>query len=849
MPTVRMAIHGRVIFGVRLLGVLSGVIFAMACAMPVRAQSPGAGSINIAVETFGVGNVSRPGEWAGVRLRLTDSSPRERDVLVRLSLPDADGDTMVAERKITLNPGVAQGTWLYFRVPFRFDANRGAVASVYEAIVPENADPAASFVPGRLLARQSVGPTPANSLLPKTLAILGEIGSEEMGLKRYAVRSDGGPMSATYAPYGHEASELVQGLAPASMPDRWMGYAPMWGLIWAPSVEPSQVRGEQAKAVREWVERGGHLVIVLPAAGQQWTNPESNELHDMLPVVTVNRREGVDLEPYRPLLQTVRSGPRLPNADVVHTFEPMATAAPNEAIRVLNGPDGQCVVARRLVGAGMVTLVGINLGSPTVRAVTRADVFWHRVFGRRGSLEGGTAETLTTGAAQPRDVAVYDNDITGMIEKRGRAAGGVLLGFIVFVVYWLVAGPVGFALLKGRKQTRHAWVAFVGASAFFTLLAWSGASFLRPARVEALHVTFLDHVYGQPISRARMWASVLLPKYGDTRIAIGDPAELGQRRSPGVIAPWDQPQDEAIAVSFPDSRQYVVDAREWESMRVPSRWTIKQIQADWTGGPRWQMPRPVIAGTQNEGKLELAANAPTEAQGMIRGVLRHELPGTLHDVKIFVVRGQTDLAAPVEPAKSAAAFRNQMSRGDLYANAFMFTYQTWPAGEELDLSLITRGKQGEQLAAKSLQRYSPVAESGAGMTGFGQRAIAPRDWLEAVAFFTLLEPPRFDAPGDSSRSVSERASAVRVVTHGLDLGRWFTQPCIIVLGHLDDSVPGGSGQSPIPIAVDGILAPTTGTTMVRWIYPLPDSPPNFREAAPEGVVPDDSPPEPDQPPT
>lgn len=239
----------------------------------------------------------------------------------------------------------------------------------------------------------------------------------------------------------------------------------------------------------------------------------------------------------------------------------MSKASPNDAIRVMNGPEGDCVVARHLVGCGMVTLVGLDLGSPSVRAATRADVFWHRIFGRRGSLEGGTAETLTQGAAAPRDIAVYDADITGMIEKRGRTAGGVLLGFVVFVVYWLVAGPVGFAVLKSRKSTRHAWLAFVGASRVSLRSSPGGASLLRPGRVEASHVTFLDHVYGQPLRPAQDVGERAPSPNTATHALPSAIRPSWASGMAGVIAPWDQPQDEAVAVSFPDSRQYVVDAR------------------------------------------------------------------------------------------------------------------------------------------------------------------------------------------------------------------------------------------------------------------------------------------------
>jgi hypothetical protein len=798
----------------------------------------GANEVAIGLEQFGVGNVSRPGDWVGVRVRLTDSSPRERNVLVRLAVPDPDGDTAVAERQLTLNPGIAQGAWLYFRVPFRFDPTAGVVASVHVAEEPPPGSPSGRYEAGELLGRQRLLPTPANSVVPSTLGMLAVIGRDDMGLQSYAVRTPGAG-GATTTPFGHESSEVATGLAVAALPDRWMGYMPLWGLVWGPAVEPTEVRGEQARAIREWVERGGHLVVVLPAVGQQWTNPESNELHEIMPVVTVSRREGVDMEAYRPLLQRMRTGSALPRNAVVHTMTPLATAEANEAIRVLNGPDGECVVARRLVGAGMVTLVGLDLGSGALRASggLRADAFWHRVFGRRGSLEGATADAAGVNAIASRDMVPYDGQVARLIEKRGRAAGGVLLGFVVFIVYWLVAGPLGFALLRSRKRTQHAWMLFVAASGVFTVLAWGGATLLRPSRVEAVHVTMLDHVYGQPISRARTWASVLVPRYGESTIALGDPADLGSRRSPGLITAWDEPSTTAAAVMFPDARQYVVDATDWESIRVPARWTIKQVQADWSGGPRWRMPAP-IAPT-GDGELRLVQPTPSDTRAMIEGVLKHELPGALRDVLVVVVRGQSDIGVPIEIAGEAAQttqdaaaaqrIRRQLaSEGPLYADAFMFSYSEWRPGEDLDLSLVTRGRQGEASARTGLRRFLPMSQSNPGL-GFLERVSPPTDWLRGLSFMTLLEPPDLEGQNGASR-----AAAQRQLTHTLDLGRWFTQPCVIVIGLLDDP-PGVEGatpesrQSPVPIAVDGALAATEGVTVVRWVYPLASNPPGYRQ--------------------
>jgi hypothetical protein len=72
----------------------------------------------------------------------------------------------------------------------------------------------------------------------------------------------------------------------------------------------------------------------------------------------------------------------------------------------------------------------------------------------------------------------------------------------------------------------------------------------------------------------------------------------------------------------------------------------------------------------------------------------------------------------------------------------------------------------------------------------------------------------------------------REATHGMDLGRWFTQPCIIVIGYLVDP----NQDAPISTYVDGKAVPARGTTVVRWVYPLPDNPPKERaneDAAPK----------------
>ena len=63
-------------------------------------------------------------------------------------------------------------------------------------------------------------------------------------------------------------------------------------------------------------------------------------------------------------------------------------------------------------------------------------------------------------------------------------------------------------------------------------------------------------------------------------------------------------------------------------------------------------------------------------------------------------------------------------------------------------------------------------------------------------------------------------------THGLDLGVWMTRPCVIVIGHLTRSEAEGL---PVPLRVNGRdVRAGGGRTVVSWVYPLGDAPPEFR---------------------
>ncbi|MEY3232230.1 MAG: hypothetical protein RL689_2319, partial [Planctomycetota bacterium] len=778
-----------------------------------------AGEVLIEVDRFGAGNQARPGDWCGLRLRLTDTASSQRELIVRVQTVDADGDQPLYQTGLTSNPGLAQQAWLYARLPFVGTAEATEVTvTVHEAVeAGDLGEPGATgYRAGRMLASAKVTPK-AGSIVPATVGMIGVVGPRPLGLQQYGDRA--GP-SSPWHPFANESTQIVTGLTPEDMPDRWMGLAGFEAVVWADG-DPAKLRGDRARAVRDYVTRGGHLIIILPPVGQTWTNASSNELIDIMPSVTVASRERVPFEGFRPLL-TSWNTTSFPATATVQQFTRRPDTSPWEASCVLAGPEGGCVVTRREVGAGCVTMVGLDLNQTALSQfrMIDAEVFWHRVLGRRGTLQEPQVEpsadgssTVQVAAGASRRVVSYDAMIDAAIGKSGSSATGVLAGFVVFAIYWAVAGPVGFALLRRRGMTHHAWVGFIACSVVFTVFAWGGATILRPKATEATHLTLLDHVFGQPVQRARTWASVLLPWYGSATLGVGEAIELkdrsAQRRSLNSIAAWEAADASASGFGgFPDARGYAVDARLPDTITVPTRQTVKQVEAQWSGGPRWEMPLPLPdEGKEGMGVLRLNDAGwfqldETKQVPLVTGSLVHKFPGPMTGVTVIVVRRQQPLPAP-RPRTAAAALPAALP---CEAEAFVFT-EPWEPGKPLSLDVVTRPRSRVEQRKASLDQYLATLVPAA---GFGRvldegeaTRLRPASALAGLALFPMLPTP--EPSGDiaaPSPAVPQRTS-----THGFDLGRWFTRPCIIIVGMVGEQQP---QPSPVPLVVDGEPLETMG---------------------------------------
>jgi hypothetical protein len=797
------------------------VVAVLFSSLPAYAQSGELSDdeIELNIASFGIGGLAREGEWAGVLVTMQDKGSSSRDIVLRLEIPDIDGDITQYDRVVTANPGVLQSFWLYCQLPFQSTGDEYELKA-FEAIDSGGSDDPAEigFRAGQLLGQRQIL---TSQVMTSRVGLIGIVGSTQVGLDQYGVRVQNQP----WMPYGHELQRTSAGLTIDNLPDRWHGLKSLNTLVWSTSTtasyDPSRLTPEKARAIREWVERGGHFVVVLQSSGDPWYQG-AHPLRTILPAVkNPNRLEGVSLDEYRSLLTESAAG-NMPQNAVVYTFDPLDGAEQHEAMPVLQSQSGETVVTRRLLGSGMVTAIGLPLNEGTLRrlGLPQPEPLWHRILGLRGNVVSPEAINEQQSIISSRNPQIFDDGVSGAISKTGTAVQGVLFGIIVFLVYWLLAGPVGYALLKQRKKPQHAWVAFVACIAGFTAIAWLGATTLRPKRVTISHFSMLQQVHGQDTQRVRSWLSVMLPDYGDATISSVDPetsvSTFGGQESANILVPWSAPEDSGgtLAGGFPDNSGYRIQSRAPAAVRIPTRATVKTFTSEWSGDENWRMP--YVVG--DPGALE--EPALTIDSQVVTGRVAHRLPGALKDVRIFVV----SRTAPIRRIGQRLD-RGMIARVSVLAPNFGDA--GWAPDRSIELADLTRIDEGNRRTRED-RYFEQAVRMGVDTTGLGGAQGSLTDRMVAGMFLSQFEPPRFD--GAATDPVGERL-AIRRMTHGWDLGRWFTQPCVIITGVLEIDVDDASEDGiPTPVWVDGRRVPSSGTTVVTWVYPLDAAPPLYSES-------------------
>lgn len=808
--------------------------------------------IDISVDSFGVGGGSRVPGWVPVRLSLIDYGTQARNVLVTFRTTDADGDIQAQSREVTLNPGLRAQVWMYLNLP-----DNVSRSDTWEVQAFEFTD----GVIGRQLGARIVG---AGLMADPEAAILGVIGQRDGGLADYMVslQQQDPPHSA------NEITTILKGLRPGDLPDRWQGLAMFEALVWMPDEDPSGLGADAAGAIMEWVRRGGHLVIVMPSAGVAW---KTTQLDAIMPPLAITRWEDQELDSasacggllrHISRFATIEKAPRPPFYPriTLTLFEPPGSGWESiSAIPLMevNAPltDGttapRAIACQRIEGLGFVTLVGVPVTDTALNRpgldLPSAEAFWNQILGRRQDTPAREELEAAVRRFAPSR-SPFTTRLSGPFTEQmeldaARTGGALLLGVVIFVLYWLASGPPVYAILKKKSQLQHAWVAFLASAVIFTGIGWAGAILLRREQILPRHFTILDHVANGVVQHARTFINLPLDGYGSRRLEVGssDEKSNGPVSSAsgslatliGATVPKDPrwhntitsffPPGKAIA-GFPDTRTYYTATVDQSAADVPARNTAKQVEIDWVGAPLdgWGMPnytqdseRPqAVYRTVLQGEVQTSVVSLT-------GSLTHALPGPLHDVTIIHVTNRPSANSRIRP------IGNDDGAPRLRAYSWA-RVDSWAPGEVLDLGdPAFKHDNSSDLwdndgTINSLTGKLDSAAGGvmSGRTTFGRSAS--RQAFLLLSMFNQITPPAW------ATSNVEAPRIGRTIGRDLDLSEWLNRPCLIIMGYVHNS------PLPTPLYVDGERitrvdvdeepysdAVGGSQTLVRWIYPMP----------------------------
>ena len=290
----------------RLAGLLASLVASALILLGPAVRAASADDVSIELVTMGAGNVARPGDWIGIKVALTSALTEAVTTEVSWEVANADGDVCEQTRAVALAPGQKIECWIYGRLPPSAQPldliNAPYSIRVFET---KNRERVRELGATRVSAQTAATPPSPVEMNQDLILILGE---RRLGLEQYRDNA----LTGYVAPPGMQCRTVLStGATVQDIPDRWQGLIPFSTIVWCePDRTPSQLKGEQAKALHEWIWRGGTLVIGLASAPDAWGvgRPNSHELQDLLPTESPTKSELliIDLLPILSKYQGVR---------------------------------------------------------------------------------------------------------------------------------------------------------------------------------------------------------------------------------------------------------------------------------------------------------------------------------------------------------------------------------------------------------------------------------------------------------------------------------------------------------------------------------------------------------------
>ena len=803
-----------------LLIALLGVVGVLGIASPAAGQAEATAGGRVISIGFNNGSY-HPTEWVPMRVAVTPPGAESGTYRLRVYQKDLDNDIVVFERFVNLTGGLPnQQFWVYFKPETR----GGGLPTLVLDELRSRLRVVLATEDGRELAQLSIAQPVQPLYSGRKKGSYGNGRSTRLVLIVNSPNSGFVPGGDEYAPdvVGLAEQYLLVPVTPDQLPDRMIGYDSVDAVIWQGADPTDLSRGGATglAALQQWVKAGGRMLVTHPGEFERLEG-----MFDMLPVTPQGSFEMDSIMPIHALAGVTTSAPADEWQQQTGPFRYVAASPKPEALveAWLNpedlprnisdqAPAGRLpLVVRGAYGFGSVAWIGTDLSNPNLRGpATARTKGWVIILSRllgyndepRPNIEENSNVRASFLASSYRDLGSAPED--GMALS-GKSMLLVTLAMIVFIAYWLIAGPGMYFYLAAKKKTHLSWFGYGAAAITAALLTFGLSKLVLRGPPELKHVSVLR--MGQMADTfVQSDFGLYIPEDGMQELSLGE----GVTTPPAIAAYSPKPEDISdssrtnpirYTVSMDPPTQDELE-REGETIKldIPYRSTLKKFESRWIGPSNGGISGQAKMGVEGNTLARFPSGSLINSTGRnLRNVhIAYRRSPTTSAVTILYLpswsSGQTlaSLESEFQPAEGSvktvgisggsniARARNEKVYGDLDLNWAEYWFTDFRRAQYLD------GPEGVIDWSRS-DRTSPTV----------------------LSFFSLLPPMRNADP-----ATPNAVKLLRRGQRGWDVGAAVMAGNLVIVGEaIGDPLP-------MPLEVDGRPVTGDGTTLVQVVLPL-----------------------------
>jgi hypothetical protein len=313
-----------------------------------------------------------------------------------------------------------------------------------------------------------------------------------------------------------------------ALPGRWYGFEAAEAIVLDTNDRDvmAKLNAAGGQAIREWVRRGGHLVVTV---GSDWSRVRDSFLllkdDPMLPAIPTGQERVHDLGGLESFAGA--SKPITPAGSATAVLVTKLEEVEARGGKVLCAAGPVPLVVRGPYRFGRVTVVALDVDQKPFSDWPDRPLFWVKALELRlqGSADPNAPGTMVV-RGRGRFYQSGVTDLSSLLRRALEQFSEVRLvpfGWVAFFIflYILLIGPGDYLFLKRvLKRMELTWITFPIIVVTVSLLAYYAAYVVKgkELRVNKVDVVDLDQTTGQ--ARGSVWMSLFSPQNRDYGVAV-----------------------------------------------------------------------------------------------------------------------------------------------------------------------------------------------------------------------------------------------------------------------------------------------------------------------------------------